>query len=317
MLEKDLNLLIEEWFSSSIKDKVKKSTYCMYLYRVKKYICPLFTGYEGCHTKLDIEIFLSSLRNEKTKECLSFSTKKGIFFLLNEFYDYLKCKKIVNNNPCDEIKLKKTGRKHIKLLNEKEQNKLIDYLVKENSSRSVLVLTGLFTGMRIGELCALTYSNLDLNGKKIIVQKTKQRIAIENCNAKTCIIMDSPKTACSDRVIPISNFLVKLLKQLLNQGRSQEGYVFCKKDGASYDVRSIQKYFSVTSKKLEIRINNFHSVRHTFATRAIETGVDVKSLSIILGHANVTTTMNFYVHPNEKHMRNKIEKISNYFVKNM
>lgn len=309
---------IDDWFENVKKETIKQSTYHVYHYRIKKYINPFFSVIKIEDIDDDtIRSFIKSLKNSKTKDSLAPQTVKGIINLLNEFFKHQIKLCNIKINPCDGVVLPRINTSKIKVLNDKEKNQLIQHLLQENSSRSKLVLMGLFTGMRIGELCALTWDNVDLKSNKVIVSATNQRVQSSAKKNKTMVIMGSPKTRSSNREIPISRFIVKIVKQLYAIRTSISNYVFCKKDGTGYDVRGIQKYFDKIIHQLGISKKNFHCIRHTFATQAIEAGVDVKTLSMILGHSSVITTLNLYVHPNEKHIRNRVEKVSQYLCKNI
>lgn len=161
----------------------------------------------------------------------------------------------------------------------------------------------LLTGMRLSELCALSWNNVEINNKLIHVCESTRRIKKGN---NTIVIIDTPKSDTSIRSIPITNYISNILKKL---NTLNSYYVFPKKNGERYDNRSIQKYFGLVIKELGFKNKTFHTLRHTFATTAIESGMDIKTLSIILGHSSVSITMDLYVHPNEQHMRKAMENV--------
>jgi len=301
---------INDWLDSEVISKVKISTYDSYKYRISKYVCPRFEKrkIEGI-TSDEIQDLVLNLEGARIKRKLSPSTVDGIFVILSRFFERCVEKGIIVDNPCLNIALPKRKRKRVIVLSMEERRAIVEELQKNVEPKACLVAVALLTGMRLGELCSLKWKNVDLRNKRIYVKNTKRRIYTEA--NKTKVITTSPKTEDSTRTIPITSFIVKQLRKLPSHGSE---YVFSKNNGTGYDNRSIQKYFERLMKRLEIKDKNFHTLRHTFATSAVESNMDIKTLSMILGHSNVTTTMNLYVHPNEMHTRNAMEKLSTYIV---
>lgn len=318
MSQNELENEMKDWLENIKGPSIKQSTYHVYSYRIKKYINPFFREMkvESICSKT-IQTFISGLKNEETLEVLAPQTIKGIVNLLNIFFKNQVLRGKIKTNPCKNIVLPKIDLQKIAVLDTSERVKLINFLLKEDSPRSKLVIIGLFTGMRIGELCALTWDNVDLKSKKLFVNVTSQRVSSGENNRKTMVILGSPKTRSSKREIPTSKFVAKIIKSLYVTRQYLSNFVFCKKDGTGYDIRGIQKYFRKVMKQLGILNKSFHCIRHTFATQAIEAGVDAKILSIILGHSNVITTLSLYVHPNEKYIRSRLEKVSQHLSKNI
>ena len=160
--------------------------------------------------------------------------------------------------------------------------------------------------MRIGEICALKWKDVNLSEKIIYVKKTAERI--DNCVLKeTKIIIDSPKTENSIRNIPIPSKLYNILKTLKNK-YNNDCYVLSGTNKI-IEPRMYQKFFKKVLKKNNIKQRKFHSLRHTFATNCIEVGMDVKSLSELLGHSSVNTTLNVYVHSTDSLKKKYLEKL--------
>ena len=185
------------------------------------------------------------------------------------------------------------------------QRLLMSYLIKYPSSQNMGILLSLCTGMRIGEVCALEWADVDFKQKIITVKHTVGRIY--NCELKSTEKIDSsPKTKNSYREIPISKQLFQALKIVNKESNSL--YVV----GASNhskEPRSYRDYFARLLKRLDIPHIVFHGLRHTFATRCIESQCDYKT--VILGHSNVATTLNLYVHPNFNQKKRCIERMCN------
>ena len=162
----------------------------------------------------------------------------------------------------------------------------------------------LFTGLRLGELCALKWSDLDMNLKLLHVNSTVQRIRVSDKQTKTCLIETPPKSFCSKREIPISDQLYQFLKEF----HCQDKNVLNGK--APMEPRTMQNKFKKYLKLSGIRDTNFHTLRHTFATNCIQMGADVKSVSEVLGHSDVKITLNRYVHPSMETKRSYLNALS-------
>ena len=301
---------INNWLEKEVKPKVKLSTYDSYKYRISKYICPHFENYNiKMISEDDIQHFVANLKGASTSKKLSPSTVDGIFIVLMRFFKNCVKEEKIEKNPCVNVTLPKKARKKVIVLSIVERKEILKALQKEDSPRSNLITTALLTGMRLGELCSLKWQAVDLKNKVIFVKSTNRRIYVsEN---KTKVITTKPKTEDSIRIIPISTSVEDIMRKM--KLLSSE-YVFPKSNGFSYDNRSIQQYFKLTSNQLGIKRKSFHVLRHTFATLAVESNMDIKTLSMILGHRSVVTTMNLYVHPNEEHLKMAMEKVSKFIL---
>ncbi|MBR1485871.1 MAG: site-specific integrase, partial [Synergistaceae bacterium] len=172
------------------------------------------------------------------------------------------------------------------------------------------ILLSLFTGLRIGELCALKWSDFSFADKEFRVQRTMQRLhnLNENSVRKTFIEIDAPKSPCSLRKIPIPGELIKYLKSFYVEG----AFVLSGSKNKFVEPRTMENRFKSVLKKCGVEQINFHALRHSFATRCVELGFDVKSLSEILGHANVNITLNRYVHPSMKLKHVNMNKLNRF-----
>ena len=213
---------------------------------------------------------------------------------------------ITNEYVADKIKRPKIVEKQVECFTLAEQKKIEQYVLESKKPKLKGIVLCLYTGLRIGELLALTWDDIDFVKGMLSVTKTCHD---GNVDGKHCIIIDTPKTETSRRNIPLSKPLLTLLKEWKKESKSI--YVVSDKN-ASVFVRSYQRTFELLLKKLDIPHKGFHALRHTFATRAIECGMDVKSLSEILGHKNATITLNRYAHSLWEHkseMMNKLGKL--------
>jgi len=316
---------IVDWFDKTIRIniKTKTSTSDGYEYRLNKYIIPFFKEKKLKEvTSNDIQEFIFSLENEKTGKPLAPNTIYGIVTPIFEFYDYCVEVEMIKNNPCKQVILPKRKQKKVVTLTKRERLAILKQIEKKPQSRSRLVLVALYTGMRLGELSSLKWEHVDLDNGLIKVKTTKVRVKNDDhmilCTdlnkiiCKTKVVITEPKTVDSTREVPISKVVMRELKEQRKYGSE---YVFPKSNGIGYDNRGIQKYFSKLVNSLGIQGKSFHTLRHTFATNALESGMDVKTLSRILGHSNVNTTLNYYIHPNEAYTKKAMEMASSYIGK--
>lgn len=190
-------------------------------------------------------------------------------------------------------------RNPLRVLNAEEQRKLETYLLGEKSPCTKGILLCLYTGMRLGEVCALKWEDISADGRTLLVCKTMQRIHFPGEDG-TRIIVSTPKSECSVRQIPIP----EELSRLLSSWRKPEGcYLLTGASDHYMEPRAVQYRFKSILRACGIEDANFHALRHTFATRCVEVGFDVKTLSEILGHSTVSMTMNRYIHPTMEQKR--------------
>lgn len=198
-------------------------------------------------------------------------------------------------------------KKEIHILNCAEQKQLEAYLLKDTDETKLGMLISLYMGLRIGEVCALAWEDIDFQEKILHVRHTVARVrAEEKDGAKTKLILDKPKTKTSMRDIPISEMLMKIFLQMKKSAKSP--YVISAK--ASFvSPRTYEYRYHKILEECGLCSINYHALRHSFATKCVEAGVDVKTLSEILGHADVTITLNTYVHSSMEMKRKQLEKL--------
>lgn len=202
-------------------------------------------------------------------------------------------------------------KKELSILSLEDQRKLENFLCIGLNCTKAGILISLHTGLRIGEICALSWEDVDLQNHIIRVRHTVARVQntdVES-NSSTCLIIDSPKTKASIRDIPISSFLFPILNSIKKEACSK--YVISETNNF-ISPRTFEYRYHRLMKESGITTVNYHALRHTFATRCIEAGVDVKSLSEILGHANTSVTLNTYVHSSMDMKKNQIEKMTSF-----
>lgn len=199
-------------------------------------------------------------------------------------------------------------RQTIEVLSKSNQRKIMDYITTHFTFRNLGIYICLCAGMRIGEVCALTWDDMDVENGVIKISKTIQRIYIVEERAKhTELIIDTPKSKNSIREIPMSKDLLKMVKPLKRIVNAD--YFVLTNDSTPTEPRTYRNYYSRLMRELNIPKLKFHGLRHSFATRCIESRCDYKTVSVLLGHSNISTTLNLYVHPNMEQKRHCIDRM--------
>lgn len=298
---------LNEWLNNYVKTANKPRTYERYSQIVKVHILPLLGDYELIDlTPIVLQKFISTLfngGNKRTGKGLSPNFVKSVISVLQNSLKTAHILGLIPEYTADKIKRPKIVEKQVECFSVAEQKKIEQYVLESKKSKLKGIVLCLYTGLRIGELLALTWDDIDFQKGRLAVTKTCHD---GNVNGKHCIIVDTPKTETSYRYIPLSKPLLAILKDLKKE--SESNYVVSDKADPVF-VRSYQRTFELLLKRLNIPHKGFHALRHTFATRAIECGMDVKSLSEILGHKNATITLNRYAHSLWEHKSEMMDKL--------
>lgn len=301
--------LAADWLIDT-KTTVKESTYTRYCMTVEKHILPALGKYAlkrvDFHTvnRFSAELMASGGANRRP---LSPKSVADILCVLKSIFKFGR----LNGYPCaalDSIRYPQKAAKPIHILSPSHTREMERILLDSEDSTSLGILFTLFTGVRIGELCGLRWGDIDLKRATVTIKRTVERIndLDPSTDTKTKLIVSEPKTATSNRMIPLPSFLLNRLEKL-------------RKSDADYLVTGttdfIEPHCFYLRYRRFMRSNHmdeytFHALRHTFATRCVESGFDTKSLSEILGHANVGTTLNFYVHPTLEQKRAQMERLT-------
>lgn len=200
-------------------------------------------------------------------------------------------------------------KKALNVLSVEQQKQLEQELLEAMNEEKILIYLTLYSGLRIGEACALRWEDISLESKLIYVRQTLSRVWYSENNKKhSKLVVGSPKTESSQRCIPICSKLYAILSRF--PYRKRHGYVLPNSDGGFISPRTFEYRYKKILKAAKIEPVNYHTLRHTFATRCIECGVDIKSLSEILGHADASITLNTYVHSSIELKRLQLEKLA-------
>lgn len=300
--EKTINQITEEWKEEK-KKYVKKSTYAAYQLLIQNHIKPYFGDlYEVNEEKVQQFVFdkLDAGLSEKTIRDIIIVLKMILKFgIKNEYLEYVQI---------DAKFPSKQEKKNLDVLSKADQKKFMEHLRNNFTFKNLGIFICLSTGMRIGEICGLRWCDVDTAEGVIKVRHTLQRIyIIEGETRHTELLLDTPKTANSVRDIPMSSELLKMLKSLNKV--VNENYYVISNDIKPIEPRTYRNYYKKLCKQLDIPELKFHGLRHSFATRCIESKADYKTVSVLLGHSNISTTLNLYVHPNKEQKKKTIDKM--------
>ena len=299
---------LNEWLTHYIKPSSKQRTFEQYSKVAQIHILPYLGDIELTDlTPFVLQKFITDLTtngNKRTGKGLSPNFVKTI---LSVIQNSLKTAHLVGYLPeysANKIKRLKIVEKQVECFTIQEQKKIEEAALSAKKDKYRGIILCLYTGLRIGELLALTWNDIDFEKNILSVTKTCHD---GNENGKHVRIIDTPKTENSRRQIPLSKTLVKMLKEMKKKSKCE----FVIADGEKpVFIRSYQRMFELFLKKLGLQHKGFHSLRHTFATRTLECGMDVKSLSEILGHKNAVITLNRYAHSLWEHKAEMMNKLS-------
>lgn len=306
-----LKELLEVWLERYMKHTIKIRTYNRYKSICELHLIKDLGEYELEELKPNV---LQDFLLQKIDGNYSTNTIKGIVSVLKQALKLAITLEFVDKEYCSNLKMPSSEEKEISVFTKKEQQVIESFCLNHKKRNYIGIVICLYTGIRLGELLALTWEDINFNSNLLTINKTSYSAKVDG---KTQIIVDKPKTKKSNRVIPLPNQLVKLLKIIKKESNSK--YVITTRNSGMVGNRSYQRTFKFILKKVNVPYRNFHSLRHTFATNAIELGMDVKTLAEILGHTNAMITLNRYSHSllNYKiEMMNKLGKNLNLSIKN-
>ena len=294
---------LSEWLENYVKTSVKERTYGKYADIIRIRLIPALGDYElNDLPPFIVQRYITELLhhgNLKNGEGLSANTVNLIIAVIQSSMETAHSIGLTDEYKMDKIKRPRMQEKQIACFSPSEQKIIEQAVLTDKRDKMIGILICLYTGLRVGELLALEWADIDFSKNELKVSKT--------CYDKgRSRITTAPKTTSSVRVIPIPKQLVPILKQRKKQCKSQ---FVISENGTYISIRSYQRSFELLLKRLNISHQGFHSLRHTFATRALECGMDVKTLSEILGHKNATVTLNRYAHSLMDHKRDMMNRL--------
>lgn len=293
----------DQWLASK-KGKIKTTTYNHYSNQYELHIKPFFENRKLTALKdTDYNEFLQQKENDgyssRTLILLRTILKMILLYAENTFHI-----PAVKN-----IFMPKKPKKQVEAFSRTEQTKLVQYLSEHSDHYSLAVIMSLYCGLRIGEVCALQWKDLNLDTGVVTVSKTLIRVQNKDKeeSGKTKVVMQNPKTESSSRKVPMPESIRK--EFLLRFHDDPDSFVIT---GTSHfmEPRVCLRKFKKIVTDLGMSEYTFHACRHTYATRCIELGIDAKILCELLGHASVKTTLDRYVHPSMDLKKEQVNKLT-------
>lgn len=296
--------LAQMWLNSK-KISLRQGTLINYQGMLKNYIAPFF---KDVYIE-DIDVAILDRFKDKYESIISEKTLRNLFIIIKGTLDYAIKLNLINYNCAACIKLKKGDLKKIEVLSQKEEEELYS-LAKQNYYIGIIL--GLKCGLRIGEVLALTWRDVDLQKKMITINKSIQRCKIDDFGQKCCYKIGETKSRSANRQIPIDDEVADIMykykeisiKKLSANKKLEEQFLINNKKGNFISPNTYTNKFKKVLNDNNIRQIKFHVLRHTYGTRMANKNVSPKLLSQVMGHTSVTTTQDYYVHPNNEDIRN-------------
>jgi len=299
------DMTVADWFDRwlELQKRIKRSSYTTYSSVINKHIKKKIGKVRlKMLSEEQVQKFIDELLNE-----LAPKSVRSVFSILklglNEAYD-----KNFVSDVCRKIKPPKVKHKEVKVFTKQEQKQVEYYIDNSKNPNDIGILLCFYTGIRIGELCALTWENIDLKRGTIFINNTLYRVKSDKPNKKTELKISTPKSESSIREIPLPKFLITRLESI----NMKNGFLINRK-GKFIEPNVYSRRYRKILSELDIPYRKYHATRHTFATRALEIGMDVKTLSEILGHSSPTVTLNLYAHSLPEHKRKEMDRLGKLY----
>ena len=294
--------VVELWQADK-QQYVKKSTFAAYSLLITNHLLPAFAGNADIHEE-DVQQFVF----KKLGEGLSQKSVKDILIVLKMVLRFGVKYNLIAHHQIDIRFPTERERQEVEVLSKANQRKIMEFVKSNFTFQNLGIYICLSAGLRIGEVCALTWDDIDTEQGVIYVTKTIQRIYyIGGIERKTEVIIDTPKSKNSIREIPMTRDLLRIIKPLKKVVNSS--FYVLTNSTAPTEPRTYRNYYKRLMKQLDIPALKFHGLRHSFATRCIESNCDYKTVSVLLGHSNISTTLNLYVHPNMEQKKRCVEQM--------
>ncbi|MCD8330463.1 MAG: site-specific integrase [Lachnospiraceae bacterium] len=299
-----------EWLAVK-KAVVRESTCACYAFLIERHLLPTLGGFPV--GEIDSPRLAEFLEKQKRNGRLSGGplsdkTISDIKAVLMQILRFAKRKGLIDTLPECRVA---TGRPpETSVLTKQDQKKVEAQAMKEDTAFSLGIFLSLYGGLRIGEVCGLQWGDFDFQNGTVCIQKTVQRIAEAGgvSAAKTKVVVGTPKTDCSIRTIPLPTQIFHYLAAHRGAG---DCYVLT--GSVHYmEPRVCLDRYKRLLRRAGVADHTFHTLRHTFAPRCVESGVDIKSLSEIMGHSDVKITLQRYVHPSMDAKKAEVDKLSSF-----
>lgn len=303
MIEQKTFLEVMNLWKVDKKQYVKKSSYSAYVLLLENHLIPAFSEKNELE-ETEVQTFVF----EKLKQGLSQKTIKDILIVLKMVLKFGAKNKWITYHPYDIQFPTQREKQQVEVLSRHHQKKIMTHIQEHFTFRNLGIYICLSSGMRIGEICALTWEDIDTDNGIVHVKRTIQRIYnIDDGIRKTELLLDTPKTKNSIREIPMSRDLLKMLKPI--KKIVNPSFFILTNEAKPTEPRTYRAYYKKLMKEIDLPDLKFHGLRHSFATRCIESKCDYKTVSVLLGHSNISTTLNLYVHPNFEQKKKVIEQM--------
>ena len=307
------NLKYEEWLDIWMEKErffIKESTYATYTNIIENHLKPVL-GKKKINniTNEDLQNFIIlklSTSKKNLEKGLALKTVKDMTVLIKNTLKTATQNKLISFQNFQCKFPSSFSKSHLKTFSVEEQKILFKYLINNQNSKNLGILLCLQTGLRLGEICGLQWQDINLEKSTLTICRTLQKIYIKEKNksySKT--IISTPKTKTSNRIIPLNIDFINLIKPF----QQNKNNYFITNSTNYLKPHCYRYYYQKLLHFLNLPKLRFHSLRHTFATQAVELGIDCKTISEILGHANMNTTLNLYVHPKTEYKRKCLDLI--------
>lgn len=308
---------LEYWLESYIKPVAKPSAYEHYADNCRKHVIPIIGKIPLSEiTPSILQKFFNDRAdhgNLRNGGPLSPKSVKNMRVILDVAFKHAIAEGQIPANPVPLTAIKHVRSKRVEALTDSEQEALENHLFESDNPYSRAEIAALFTGARRGEICALCWRNYDETNNEIHFETTVKRLKVTDINSsknKTELVFCSVKSDSSDRTLALPPFMQEILdaqrdlyKAKFGYSPGEDNFIFFSKNGGVMDPDNLSHYHNKVFNKLGLKHKKFHALRHTFATRGIENGIDVSTMSGLLGHADVTTTTHFYIRPRDAAMQ--------------
>ena len=302
MTNKTFEEIVVLWQADK-KQYVKRSTYSAYSLLVNNHLIPAFAGaYDVTEDMVQSFVFT------KLEQGLSQKSIKDILIVLKMILRFAVKQGFMQHREIDVKFPTERERQELEVLSRSSQKQIMEYVQSHFTFMNLGIYICLCAGLRIGEVCALVWDDIDVENGVINVSKTIQRIyVIEGGEKHTEVIIDTPKSKNSIREIPIPRDLLKMIKPFKKVVNGR--FYVLTNSAQPTEPRTYRNYYKRLMTQLDMPKLKFHGLRHSFATRCIESKCDYKTVSVLLGHSNISTTLNLYVHPNMEQKKKCVEQM--------